>query len=59
MIEGCQEFVIFGQATHSIQADRVKSLEDIPLVAMQRCAVVLIDEALDFLEACDDPLFLC
>jgi hypothetical protein len=46
----------FLQLPDAVEADGVEALEDVAVLAVLRRAALLVDEALDLLEAGDDPL---
>ena len=56
MVEGRQQRATVFKRAQPVEAHRVEPLEDVTVLAMLGSPAVLLHEALDFLEARDDPL---
>ena len=56
MVEGRQQGATVLKRAQPIKPHRVEPLEDVAIFAMPGSTAMLLDEPLDLLEACDDPL---
>jgi hypothetical protein len=56
MVEWRQQVAALCERPDSVQAHGVEAFEDVSVLAVLRRMAVLLDEALDVLEARDDPL---
>ena len=55
MIERRQQRATVLKRAQPVETHRVEPLEDVAVLAVLGSVAVLLHEALDFLEACDDP----